>query len=70
MEMHTLKEMRRMRLSEVLRQKGKDDQEREHREIAIEIYNKTIKEHCPEPLPDNVIKEMDIILKKAKETIL
>ena len=70
MEMHTLKEMRRMRLSEVLRQKREDDQEREHREIAIEIYNKTTKEHCPEPLPDNVIKEMDIILEKAKETIL
>lgn len=70
MEMHTIKEMRKMRLSEVLRQIGEDGHEREHREIAIEIYNKTIKGHRPEPLPDAVIKEMDIILKKAEETIL
>ena len=70
MEMHTIKEMRQMRLSKVLWQKGGNGQEREHRKTAIEIYNKTIKGHCPEPLPDDVLKEMDNILKKAEEAIL
>ena len=70
MEMHTIKEMRQMRLSKVLWQKGGNGQEREHRKTAIEIYNKTIQGHCPEPLPDDVLKEMDNILKKAEEAIL
>ena len=70
MEMHTVKEMRRMRLSKVLRQKGKNGQEKDHRQMAIEIYNQIIKEHCPEPLPDEVLKEMDTILKKAEEKIM
>ena len=69
-EKQTIKEMRQMRLSEVLRQIGEDGREREHRDIAIEIYNKTIKGHRPEPLPDDVLKEMDNILKKAEEAIL
>jgi trimethylamine---corrinoid protein Co-methyltransferase len=64
---NTVDKFRKMNLSKVLRQIGPGGKERSPREVAIEIYQQTIKGHRPEPLPDPVLKEMDNILDKARE---
>ena len=60
---------RKMNLSKVLRKIGSDGNEIPPREMANDIYQQTIKEHQPEPLADSVLKEMDIILAKAREQV-
>ena len=68
-QMHTIEKFRKMNLSKVLRKIGSDGNEIPPREMANDIYQQTIKEHQPEPLADSVLKEMDIILAKAREQV-
>ncbi|MCP4142464.1 MAG: hypothetical protein GY755_19675 [Chloroflexi bacterium] len=70
-EKHTRKHIRDFHYSPIFRQLDSEGKLREPRDVAIEEFHKLYDNHHPEPLPDDVLKEMDQILaitdKKAKE---
>jgi trimethylamine--corrinoid protein Co-methyltransferase len=65
---HTRQHMRDFHYSPFFHQQDAAGNLREPRELAIEGFQKIYDTHHPEPLPDNVLKEMDLILATADET--
>jgi len=63
---HTREHIRDFRLSPLLRQKGADGELRDPREVALEEFKRLAKTHHPEPLPDEVLRELDSILAAAE----
>ncbi|MEJ2487963.1 MAG: trimethylamine methyltransferase family protein [Anaerolineales bacterium] len=64
-EKHTRDHIRDFRYSPILRQLDSDGKLRSPREMAIEEFKRIYDTHQPEPLPDEALKEMDIILSSA-----
>ena len=64
---HTRKNIRNFRLSTLLRQRGADGQQRDPREIALEQFKHIEATHQPQPLPDEVLAELDHILAAAED---
>jgi len=65
---HTRKHIRDFHYSPIFHQLDTEGNLRAPREIAIEEFNKIFETHQPEPLEDNVIKELDQILAAADKT--
>jgi trimethylamine--corrinoid protein Co-methyltransferase len=63
---HTRKHIRNFRLPSLLRQKGPDGKPRDPREAALEEFKRLDAIHHPQPLPADVIKELDHILDSAE----
>ena len=63
---HTRKHIRDFRLSSLLRQRGPDGKQRDPREIALEKFKHIEATHHPQPLPDEVLVELDNILEGAE----
>jgi trimethylamine--corrinoid protein Co-methyltransferase len=63
---HTRERIRDFRLSRILRQKGLDGQERDPREVALDIFKEVDAMHHPEPLPETTQRELDRILSAAQ----
>jgi len=64
-EKHTRKHIRDFHYSPIFRQLDSDGNLRTPREVAIEEFNKVYESYHPEPLPEDKLKEMDIILEAA-----
>jgi trimethylamine:corrinoid methyltransferase-like protein len=62
---HTRQHIRDFRLSPVLRQKDADGSDISPREAAIREFKRIDETHHPEPLPDQVLAELDRILASA-----
>ncbi len=62
-----MEHLRKIRHSRILRQLEVDGTERDPRDVALEQYNKIVETHIPEQLPDDVLHELDVILKKAEQ---
>jgi trimethylamine--corrinoid protein Co-methyltransferase len=62
---HTARHLRDFRYSPILR--GKDDKNNplDPRELALKEFKKISETHHPKPLPDDVLKELEIILATA-----
>jgi trimethylamine--corrinoid protein Co-methyltransferase len=65
---HTRQHMRDFHYSPLFHQQGADGALREPRELAIEGFKKIYDTHYPEPLPDDVLNELDQILAAADQT--
>jgi len=65
MEKHTRQHIRDFRLSPLLRQKALDGGFRDPREAAFEEFKRIAQTHHPEPLPREVLTELDRILTTA-----
>ena len=65
---HTRKHIRDFHYSPIFHQQGADGKLREPRDLAIEGFKKIFDTHHPEPLSDNVLKELDQILSVADQT--
>lgn len=65
MEAHTLTGLRKLRHSPVFRKKDSEGKFRDPRDVAKDIYRKISEDHAPEPLPDDVLEELDRILAAA-----
>lgn len=65
MEKHTRQHIRDFRLSPLLRQKALDGGFRDPREAAFEEFKRIDQTHHPEPLPREVLTELDRILTTA-----
>jgi trimethylamine--corrinoid protein Co-methyltransferase len=63
---HTREHLRRFRLSPLFRQKGADGKQQDPREIALEKFKHLEASHKPQPLPDEVLLELDKILEAAE----
>ena len=63
---HTRKHIRDFRLPSLLRQRGPDGKQRDPREIALEKFKQIESTHHPQPLPDDVLEELDHILERAE----
>ena len=63
---HTRNHIRDFRLSRLLRQQGPDGVDRNPRDVAIEEFKRIDETHHPEPLPDDVLAELDRILEAAE----
>jgi trimethylamine--corrinoid protein Co-methyltransferase len=66
-EKHTREHIRDFHYSPILRQLDSDGKLRNPRDVAIDEFKKLYDNHHPEPLPDDVLKEMDIILASADQ---
>lgn len=66
---HTAKNIRRFNLSPLLRQKGSDGKPLDPREIALEKFKHILETHKPEPLPKEVLVELDSILEAAEREV-
>jgi trimethylamine--corrinoid protein Co-methyltransferase len=66
MQRHTRKHIRDFRFSRILRQKGSDGQERDPREVALDIFKELDATHHPEPLSDIKQAELDRLLGVAR----
>ncbi|MBT4642892.1 MAG: hypothetical protein HOC09_29145 [Deltaproteobacteria bacterium] len=64
---HTAKGLRKLRHSPILRKKGPDKKLIDPKDVAKEIYQKIVAEHTPEPLPEDVLMELDRIVAAADE---
>ncbi len=62
---HTRQHIRDFQLSPYLLQKGSGEGEKSPREVAIEEFNRINETHHPEPLPQEVLVELDRILEAA-----
>lgn len=62
---HTRKHIRDFRLPTLLRNRGEDGQQREPRKVALEHFKHLEATHHPEPLPEDVLAELDLILEAA-----
>ncbi len=65
---HTRKHIRDFHYSPIFHQQGADGKLLEPRDLAIEGFRKIYDTHQPEPLPENVLKELDQILAVADQT--
>lgn len=65
MQKHTRTHMRDFRYSPILRQKGTAGVDRDPLEVAYQEFCQLDKTHQPEPLPDDVLVELDEILAAA-----
>jgi trimethylamine--corrinoid protein Co-methyltransferase len=63
---HTRKHIRDFRLSPLLRQKGPDGSPRDPREVALEEFKRLDETHHPQPLPGEVLAELDRVLAAAE----
>ncbi len=63
---HTRKHIRNFRLPSLLRHRGVDGQQRDPREIALEQFKQIAATHHPQPLPDEVLAELNQILDSAE----
>jgi trimethylamine--corrinoid protein Co-methyltransferase len=63
---HTREHIRDFRLSPLQRQKDSDNQPRDPRQVALERFKDLEKNHHPEPLPDEKLKEFDRIINAAE----
>lgn len=66
---HTRTHMRDFRYSPILGQKGIDT-DRDPIEAAAEEFNRLDKHHQPEPLPEEVLDELDRVLASAGQQVL
>jgi trimethylamine--corrinoid protein Co-methyltransferase len=68
---HTRKQIRDFRLSRLLRQKGPDGTWRDPRQVALDEFKRISESHHPQPLPREILAELDRILlaaeRKAKQ---
>jgi trimethylamine--corrinoid protein Co-methyltransferase len=62
---HTRKHIRDFRLSKLLRQTGSDGVLGDPREVALEEFKRIEATHHPEPLPAEVMAELDRVLDAA-----
>jgi trimethylamine--corrinoid protein Co-methyltransferase len=62
---HTRKRIRDFRLP-LLEQDDADGNPRDPREVALEEFKRLYETHHPEPLPDEVLAELDRILAAAE----
>ena len=65
---HTRKHMRDFHYSPIFHQQGTDGNLREPRDLAVEGFKRIYDTHHPEPLSDNVLRELDRILAVADQT--
>jgi len=65
---HTRKHMRDFHYSPIFHQQGTDGNLLEPRDLAVEGFKRIHDTHHPEPLSDNVLKELDRILAVADQT--
>ena len=65
LQKHTRQHIRDFRLSRLLRQKDEQGNLRDPRQLALEEFIHIERSHHPEPLPDNVLDELDRILAAA-----
>ena len=65
MEKHTRQHIRDFRFSPLLRQKATNGGFRDPREVAFEEFKHIDQTHHPEPLPREVLAELDVILATA-----
>jgi trimethylamine--corrinoid protein Co-methyltransferase len=63
---HTREHIRHFRLSPLLRQKGPNGKPRDPRELALEKFKHLDATHHPQPLPEEVLAELDHILEAAE----
>jgi trimethylamine--corrinoid protein Co-methyltransferase len=63
---HTRQHLRDFRFSKLLRKAGSDGQPRRPEDVAFEEFVRISENHQPEPLPDEILKEMDHILAAAE----
>jgi len=63
---HTRDHIRDFRYSPILRQIDADGNLRQPQEVALGIFKEIHDTHHPQPLPDNVLKELDQILASAE----
>jgi len=63
---HTRRRIRDFRLSPLLRQKGPDGKLRDPREVALEEFKRISQTHHPQPLPKEVLAELERILDVAE----
>jgi trimethylamine--corrinoid protein Co-methyltransferase len=62
LQKHTRQHLRDFRLSPIHRQRDEQGETRDPREVALEQYIQLEANHHPEPLPDEVNKELDRIM--------
>jgi trimethylamine--corrinoid protein Co-methyltransferase len=65
-QQHTRKRIRDFRLSRVLRQKDPEGNPLDPREAALEEFRRISETHHPQPLPKEVLSELDSILDAAE----
>jgi trimethylamine--corrinoid protein Co-methyltransferase len=65
-QQHTRKHIRDFRLSRLLGQKDPDDDPRDPREAALEEFTRISGTHHPQPLPKEVLRELNFILDAAE----
>lgn len=63
---HTRVRIRDFRLSRLLRQKGPDGNWRDPRQVALDEFKRISDTHHPQPLPKEVLAELDRILDAAE----
>jgi trimethylamine--corrinoid protein Co-methyltransferase len=63
---HTRDHIRRFRLPSLLRHQGPNGKQRDPREIALERFKKIAATHHPQPLPNEVLVELDHILEAVE----
>jgi trimethylamine--corrinoid protein Co-methyltransferase len=64
---HTREHIRDFRLSPLLRQKGYNGKPRDPREIALEKFKQIEASYNPQPLPNEVLTELDHIIEVAEQ---
>jgi trimethylamine:corrinoid methyltransferase-like protein len=62
---HTRDHIRNFRLPSLLRHRGVDGKQRNPTEIALEKFKQIEATHHPQPLPDEVLTELNVILEAA-----
>jgi trimethylamine--corrinoid protein Co-methyltransferase len=65
-EQHTRRHIRDWRLSTLLRQRDAEGRSRDPREVARDEFRRISQTHHPAPLPDDVTRELDRILRAAE----
>lgn len=68
-EKHTRKHIRDFRYSAIFRQLDAEGNLRPPQDVALEEFQRIFDNHHPEPLPDDVLKELDQILAAADRTV-
>ena len=65
-EKHTRDNIRNFRVSPLFKQKAEDGSLRDPREVALEKFKHIEATHRPQPLPDDVLLELDKIIQSAE----
>jgi trimethylamine--corrinoid protein Co-methyltransferase len=63
---HTREHIRHFRLPSLLRHRGADGVQRDPREVALDKFKHIEATHHPQPLPEEVLAELSIILEAAE----